>query len=147
MAASVASNPAFADLGFAWSLEEGQDRRDFVHVLRLLDALGVLRKVEGDEERYLRDQSADVLFNVVRPVLASLLAVRRSPSLVTEDSFETRIAALADTDLPDSPDARNRALRIFLPGDCSTIRFSITIRFRRRPARTSTGNGLFCCAI
>lgn len=114
VAASVASDPAFADSGFAWSLEEGQDRRDFVHALRLLDALGVLRKVEGDEERYLRDQSADVLYNVVRPVLASLLAVRRSPSLVTEDSFEARLAALADTDLPDSPDARNRALRIFL---------------------------------
>jgi uncharacterized protein (TIGR02678 family) len=111
VASGLASDMAFAEAGLAWSLEAAADRRDFVHALRLLLALGVLRRVQGDEERYLRDRSADALYNVVRPVLAALLAVRRSPSLVPDGDFEGRLKALLETTLPDTPDARNRALR------------------------------------
>jgi uncharacterized protein (TIGR02678 family) len=111
---ALAGDPAFADASFSWSLDTAAGRRDFVHALRLLLHLGVLRRVQGDEERYLHDSAADVLYDVERPVLAALLAGRRSPSLVTGGDFEARLAALVETDLPESPDARNRALRLRL---------------------------------
>ncbi|MGH8018753.1 MAG: TIGR02678 family protein [Opitutaceae bacterium] len=112
---ALAADPAFAGAGLTWTLETAADRRDFVHAVRLLLALGVLRRVEGDEDRFLRDRGSDVLYNVARPVLALLLAARRSPSLVPAPGFEERLAALvADPDVPDTPDARNRALRTWL---------------------------------
>ena len=113
VAASLAADPAFSEAGFTWSLEAGQDRRDFVHALRLLDALGVLRKVDGDEERYLRDRSADVLYNVVRPVLAALLATRRSPSLVEEAHSSAAFGARRQR-APGHPGCAQSRSEIFL---------------------------------
>jgi len=49
---ALAGDPAFADASFSWSLDTAAGRRDFVHALRLLLHLGVLRRVQGDEERY-----------------------------------------------------------------------------------------------
>lgn len=113
LAGSIASQPAFADAGLTWSLETASDRRDFVHAVRLLLALGVLRRVQGDEERFVADRDSDVLYGVARPVLALLLAPRRSPSLLDIPGFDQRLEALrADPAAPDTPDARNRAIRI-----------------------------------
>lgn len=112
---ALAAEPAFAACGFLWSLDHFSGRRDFVHTLRLLVSLGVLRRLQGDEEKLLHEREADVLYNIHRPVLALLLAARRSPSLIAAETpaeFETRLAALIDAARPDSPDARNRALRI-----------------------------------
>jgi len=111
---ALAADPAFAACGFLWSLDQVSGRRDFVHALRLLVALGVLRRVQGDEEKLLHDRQSDALYNISRPVLALLLASRRSPSLVAaanDTDFATRLAALLDTTRPDTPDARNRARR------------------------------------
>ncbi len=108
---ALAADPAFADAGFLWSRDEPAGRRDLVHALRLLVDLGALRRVQGDEEQHLRDRNSDVLYNISRPVLSLLLATRRSPSLIAAGDFDSRLAALLAADLPDSPEARNRALR------------------------------------
>lgn len=111
---ALASDPAFAAAGFLWSRDEPAGRRDLVHALRLLVDLGALRRIQGDEEQHLRDRASDVLYNISRPVLSLLLAARRSPSLVIANDFNARLAALLAAELPDSPDARNRALRVRL---------------------------------
>jgi uncharacterized protein (TIGR02678 family) len=111
----LASDPGFAEAGFLWSLDHIAGRRDFVHALRLLLLLGVLRRVQGDEERFLHDSGSDALYNVVRPVLAVLLACRRSPSLVSAAELEARLAALADEQVrPDTAESQNRAVRTWL---------------------------------
>lgn len=115
VANALSAEPAFAEAGLSWSLDHTAGRRDFVHALRLLLALGVLRRVQGDEERFLHDAGSDALYNVVRPVLAVLLATRRSPSLVVETETEARLAALSeDSARPDTPEAHHRALRTWL---------------------------------
>lgn len=111
IALALAADPAFAAAGFLWSRDQAAGRRDLVHALRLLVDLGALRRIQGDEEQHLRDAGSDVLYTISRPVLSLLLAARRSPSLVTDDDFTARLAALLDAELPESPDARNRALR------------------------------------
>jgi uncharacterized protein (TIGR02678 family) len=112
---SLAADPAFAEAGFLWSLDNIAGRRDFVHALRLLLALGVLRRVQGDEEHFLHDRSSDALYNVARPVLAVLLVCRRSPSLVSETELEAKLTALADEQAqPDTAEAQNRAVRSWL---------------------------------
>lgn len=115
LAAGLAAEPAFAAAGITWSLDTAADRRDFVHAVRLLLDLGVLRRVQGDEDQFLHDRESDVLYGVARPVLALLLATRRSPSLVVANHFESRLDALVeDTSTPDTPDARHRAIRTLL---------------------------------
>lgn len=109
--AAPGSEPAFSAAGLTFRLDGADERRDCVAVLRLLLRFGVLRRVQGDEERYLRDPSADVLYNVVRAALATLLAARRSPSLIGARDCEARLAALTAEPLPDTPDGRNRRIR------------------------------------
>lgn len=112
---ALAADATFAESGVVWSLETASERRDFVQVVRLLLEFGVLRRVQGDEERFIGDRQSDVLYGVVRPVLAVLLASRRSPSLIADQDFAERLRALiADTAVPDTPEARNRALRSWL---------------------------------
>lgn len=111
VAMALAADPAFAASGFLWSLDQVSGRRDFVNVLRLLVALRVLRRVQGNEEGLLHDRASDALYNVSRPVLALLLAARRSPSLIATVEFDARLEALLETPRPDTPEARNRALR------------------------------------
>lgn len=108
---ALAADPAFAANGFLWSLDHVTGRRDFVNTLRMLVGLGVLRRVQGDEERLLHDRQSDALYGVSRPVLSLLLASRRSPSLVTATGFDERLEAVLETPRPDTPEARNRALR------------------------------------
>lgn len=107
----LSADPAFAAAGFIWSLDQQSGRRDFVHTLRLLVALGVLRRVQGDEDQLLQNRTSDALYNISRPGLSLLLAARRSPSLIPASSFEERLQALVSSPLPDTPEARNRHLR------------------------------------
>jgi len=112
---SIAADPGFVTAGFAWSLDNQGGRRDFVHALRFLLALGALRRVQGDEERFVHDKGSDALYNVIRPVLVVLLACRRSPSLVTTMDFESRLDALTeDSGRPDTIESQNRAIRAWL---------------------------------
>lgn len=106
-----AAEPALAAHGLTWSLDTAGGRRDYVQVLRFLVEAGLLSRLQGTEEQLLQDRQADALYNINRAVLPLLLAVRRSPSLVTGSNFVERLRAIAETPRPDTPEARNRALR------------------------------------
>lgn len=111
-------DPALAERGLAFSLDHQEARRDLVVVVRLLMELGVLVRVAGDEEQFLRrGLEGDVLYDVDRRLLAALLVTARGPSLVAlsgadaELDLEARLGALNETFVPDTPDGRNRELR------------------------------------
>ncbi|CAM3755893.1 hypothetical protein GCM10009799_33480 [Nocardiopsis rhodophaea] len=108
-----AQEPSLAEAGIAFTLEERGERTDLVAVVRLLIELGVLDRVAGDEDDYVR-ATGDVLYDVRRRVLAGLLTGRTGPSMITAEHFEQRLDDLATDpalDAMDSGDLRNRALR------------------------------------
>ncbi|MGI5325477.1 TIGR02678 family protein [Actinomadura nitritigenes] len=110
LAEEVLNAAAEPDLAFAFTLDSRAERSDLVAVVRLLLGWGVLRRVSGDEEYYL-SATGDVLYDVRRTVLASLLTGARGPSTVTAEGFEERLAELTDEPVPDTDELRNRALR------------------------------------
>lgn len=109
----VAADPTFAAAGLTVDLEPRDQRRDLVHVVRLLLDLGVLSRVEGDEDAYLSARG-DVLYDIHRSALAGLLNVRRGPSLIAAERLEERLAALIEESGAESSDERKRRLRFFL---------------------------------
>jgi uncharacterized protein (TIGR02678 family) len=113
IAGLAAGDPALAAHGVAFSLEAADDRRALVHVLRWLLRIGALRRVQGDEERFLRDRT-DVLYGIERPVLAQLLAARRSPSLTPAIELSARLAAIAGEPVAPVLEARNRQIKVTL---------------------------------
>jgi uncharacterized protein (TIGR02678 family) len=106
----AAADPELAAAAVRFSLEDREQRSDLVAVVRLLLDVGVLARVAGDEDAFLKE-SGDVLYDVERRVLAGLLAARRGPSTIAAADFRGRLAALNDEALPDSDELRNRALR------------------------------------
>lgn len=110
LAEEVLNAAAEPDLAFPFTLDSRAERSDLVAVVRLLLGWGVLRRVSGDEESYL-SAAGDVLYDVRRVVLASLLTGVRGPSTVTATGFEDRLADLTDEPVPDTDELRNRALR------------------------------------
>lgn len=110
LAEEVLNAAAEPDLAFPFTLEGRAERSDLVAVVRLLIGWGVLRRVAGDEESYL-SATGDVLYDVRRVVLASLLTGVRGPSTVTATGFEKRLADLTEEPVPDTDELRNRALR------------------------------------
>jgi uncharacterized protein (TIGR02678 family) len=109
------AEPRYEAAGVVVELELQESRRDFVHVLRLLLSWGVIKRVQGEEERFIRDADTDALYNVNRPVLSRLLAANRPPSLVQDQDFAARLTALVEDDMTaHSEEARNRRLRLRL---------------------------------
>lgn len=110
----AAADPDLTACGFSFTLEGARERRALVSVCRLLLELGVLTRVEGDEESYV-NQSGDVLYDVHRRVLARLPAGTRGASLIAlthvDLDFDGRLTALVDEYVPDSPDGKRTALR------------------------------------
>ncbi|WP_371480723.1 TIGR02678 family protein [Kitasatospora sp. NBC_00315] len=109
----AAADPALDAAGVAFTLSDREQRTDLVAVVRLLLTWGVLAKVAGDEDAFLKS-AGDALYDVDRRVLAGLLISRRGPSTVRADGFEERLAELNAEALPDSDELRNRALRYTL---------------------------------
>lgn len=109
----AAADPALAEAGLEVDLEQRTQRRDLVHVVRLLLDLRVLSRVEGDEDAYLSARG-DVLYDIHRPALTALLAVRRGPSLVEAEGDGARRAAIVEEPVPESAEGRNRRLRSYL---------------------------------
>jgi uncharacterized protein (TIGR02678 family) len=72
--------------------------------------LGVLARVAGDEEAFMRE-AGDALYDVKRRVLAVLLAAPHGPSVIAAADFERRIAELNADPPPATEDLRNRAIR------------------------------------
>ncbi|MER7998756.1 TIGR02678 family protein [Streptomyces sp. NPDC095613] len=80
----AAADPHLAAAGVTFTLERRDERLDLAAVVRLLLALGVLRRVAGDEEAYVNG-AGDALYDVRRRVLAGLPATRRGPSMVAAE--------------------------------------------------------------
>ncbi|MCG6497114.1 TIGR02678 family protein [Kitasatospora sp. A2-31] len=106
----AAADPALESTGIDFALSDREQRTDLVAVVRLLLEWGVLAKVAGDEDAFLKS-AGDALYDVDRRVLAGLLVSRRGPSTVRADGFAERLAELNAEVLPDSDELRNRALR------------------------------------
>lgn len=118
---ALAADPGLADRGFAFTLQAQHERRELVAVCRTLLALGVLQRVAGDEEGFVRGGDAgsetlhDALYDVQRRVLAGLLAASRGPSTWPADeapaTLPQRLAALVAEPMPDSDEGRRTAWR------------------------------------
>lgn len=113
----LAADPALASRGFAFALATPHERRELVTVCRTLLELGVLQRVVGDEDAFVRTggENADALYDVQRRVLAGMLAAVRGPStFAPEDApldLEERLHALVDEHVADSDEGRRTALR------------------------------------
>jgi uncharacterized protein (TIGR02678 family) len=117
----LAAEPALASCGFTFTLQVHHERRELVAVCRSLLDLGVLLRVAGDEEGYVRntaegmDHLHDALYDVQRRVLAGVLAAVRGPSTWAAEEapvgIEPRLQALVAEHVPDSDEGRRTAIR------------------------------------
>ena len=115
----LAAEPSLASRGFSFTLQAQHERRELVAVCRSLLELGVLQRVAGDEESFVRridgNSTADALYDVQRRVLAGMLAAVRGPSTWSlEDmpiTLEERLSALVTEHVHDSDEGRRNALR------------------------------------
>jgi len=107
------SDPALAAAGIELDLTQHDQRRDLVQVIRLLIDLGVLVRVDGEEEQYVANKG-DVLYTIQRVALTSLLNVSRGPSTIEDEDLHARLEAMLNEPTPDNDDARNRRIRATL---------------------------------
>lgn len=104
-------------LDFTFTLEAQHERRELVWVCRTLLDRGVLRRVAGNEETFVRAKGdeADALYDVQRRLLAGVLAAVRGPSTwAPQDepvTLEERLHTLVDEHVADSEEGRRTALR------------------------------------
>ena len=108
--ALAAADPDLAAAGLTFTLGNREERSDLAATVRLLISLGVLARVAGDEEGFVR-QTGDALYDVERRVLATLLATPRGPSTVDATGFAERLAAVTGEAAPPTDELRNRAVR------------------------------------
>jgi uncharacterized protein (TIGR02678 family) len=114
-----AGDPGLLAAGIEFRLERREERGDLVAVVRLLLHWCVLHRVAGDEDAYVADTQNDVLYDVDRRVLSSLLATTRGPSTVRVEEaggsgtalFERRLVALTEEVVPETDELRLRSLR------------------------------------
>jgi uncharacterized protein (TIGR02678 family) len=96
--------------GFEFDLANQGCRRDLVCVIRLLKSLGVLSQDDGDDQQFI-EGTGDALYRVERPPLAAMLCVSRPPCALSSLSWTDRLAALHETEQPDTDEAHNLQLR------------------------------------
>jgi uncharacterized protein (TIGR02678 family) len=111
---TAAGDPALIESGIRLALDNREERRDLVAVVRHLLALGVLTRVAGDEDAFI-NAAGDALYDVNRRILSALLVTVKGPSMVAlvgdPRSTDGRIAALTEKFIPDTAEGHNRALR------------------------------------
>ncbi|MDP2809704.1 MAG: TIGR02678 family protein [Rhodocyclaceae bacterium] len=111
----LAAEPALAERGFGFALENAHERRELVAVCRSLLDWGVLGRVAGDEEGYVQGEAGDALYDIHRRILAGLLAAVRGPSTWAPEAaprhLDERLAALVAEHVPESDEGRRTALR------------------------------------
>ncbi len=115
----LAGEPSLLAHGFRFALQAQHERRELVAVCRSLLELGVLQRVAGDEESFVRsggeNSVADALYDVQRRVLAGMLAAVRGPSTWSPEeapvTFDERLSALVTEHIADSDEGRRTALR------------------------------------
>lgn len=108
-----AQAPELAAAGFAFTLDGYDERRDLVAAAQLLLHWGVLARVAGDEQEYVR-HGGDALYDVSRRVLATLLVTRRPPSMVAGADIDDRMDGIRDRGIPPTDELRNLRLRQLL---------------------------------
>ena len=117
---ALAADPGLGARDFSFTLIAVHERRELVAVCRTLLELGVLRRVAGDEEGFVRAASgaadgADALYDVQRRVLAGMLAAVRGPSTWPVETapvtLDERLNALVAEHPVDSEEGRRTALR------------------------------------
>ena len=117
----LAADPALTTRGFTFTLQVQHERRELVAVCRTLLDLGVLHRVAGDEDGFVREAAAeseiahDALYDIHRRVLAGMLAAVRGPSTWKPGDapvdFDDRIRALVTEHVQDSDEGRRAAIR------------------------------------
>ncbi len=105
-----AADPELADAGVVFQLEGREERADMVAVVRLLIGIGVLSRVAGDENSFVKE-TGDVLYDVRRRILGALLTSPRGPSTIDASGFEERLEALTRELPPTTDDLRNQRIR------------------------------------
>jgi uncharacterized protein (TIGR02678 family) len=105
--ALVQADEGLATAQVRFTLQTRDERRDMVAAMRLLMSWNVLRRLDGDEEAFVRDEG-DVLYNVNRSALTAVLNVQAGPSMVTAEQHEERLAAITRELVADCDDARNQ---------------------------------------
>lgn len=104
------SRAALTAAGWDFTLGTNDDRRDLVHVVRLLLRMQVLSRLDGDEEAFVRDGTTNALYSISRPILVTLMAAR-SPSFISETGWAERLKELAGGPQVETDEARNEAIR------------------------------------
>src|SRR6476660_4243279 len=67
----VAADRALQTAGLVFDISNHDQRRDLVHVVRLLLDFGLLRRIHGDEREFLnRTGDSDALYDINRPILS-----------------------------------------------------------------------------
>ena len=113
----LAADPALASRGFTFTLSAHHERRELVAVCSTLLELGVLQRVVGDEDAFVRvgGEQADALYDVQRRALAGMLAAVRGPSTWMPEeapvTLDERLHGLVDEYVADSDEGRRTALR------------------------------------
>jgi len=112
----IATDRELQAAGLLFDVGHYDQRRDLVHAIRLLIETGVLSRLDGDEQRFLdRSESSDVLYDIHRRILTSILHLSQSPSAMEAvrrsptDSLAERVAKLGD-----DPSIRSRLVRALL---------------------------------
>ena len=106
----AADDERLAIAGVQFELNGREERSDLVAVVRVLLELGVLARVAGDEDMFVRE-AGDVLYDVERHVLAVLISAPRGPSTIAPHDFDARLRELTAEPEPHSEDLRTRAVR------------------------------------
>jgi uncharacterized protein (TIGR02678 family) len=106
----AAADPQLAAAGVTFAMERRDERSDLVSVARLLLDLGVLARVAGDEDAFVR-HDGDALYDVERRVLAALLASPRGPSTISAATHEERLTLLTEELPATTDDLRNQQIR------------------------------------
>ncbi len=108
--AQLAGDPVLAAAGIDLDLDRRGDRGDLVAVGRMLLAWHLLKRIQGDEERFVAT-GEDCLYTIHREVLARLLAVRQGPSLLDVEDPADRLCALQHEPAGGGDEERRRRLR------------------------------------
>ncbi|MFD0894766.1 TIGR02678 family protein [Luteolibacter ambystomatis] len=108
------ADPELEQAGMIFDLQSVDQRRNLVQIIRFLLEHGALRRIQGEEDAFLKNERSDALYNINRSVLSGMLAVRRGPSMIQNIAFRERLAAIVEEPLPETDDGRNRRLRVRL---------------------------------
>lgn len=94
-----------------FTLQSRGEREDLVHAVRLLVGLGVLTRIDGDEQGYIANRKRDVLYNIDRESVSAMLNVRRGPSTIQASTLDNRIDGITEEPRAEGDHARREHCR------------------------------------